>query len=153
MIDFLIDAVAGLLAPELSGKQKAKKRARRFADGEEVVFEACVLGTRPHCSPDIVFLAASRNALHMSPTEVTELRRRTLPTDRIEIRRIREWTRSDSRNIAPYWNVAECHDGVANFVIACAPTYMPYVTAALRPKAPGSDPGPRPGPGPRPRVS
>ncbi|MFB7209430.1 hypothetical protein [Streptomyces sp. NPDC056255] len=137
MIAFLIDVVGGLLLSDFGGRRRARAQARSFAEGGEILFEACILGDRPYCSPVVVFLAASRNTLHVSPTEVKMLARRALPTEHIEIRRIRRRTRSDSRIIAPFWHIAECHDGSAGFVVACAPDHMRYFAGALGPEGPG----------------
>ncbi|MET7365111.1 hypothetical protein ABZS61_04670 [Streptomyces sp. NPDC005566] len=131
MIAFLIDVLGGLLVPGFGGRRRARALARAFADGGEVLFEACILGDRPFCRPAIAFLAASRTALHVAPTEVKMLKRRALPTEHIEIRQIRRRARSDSRIIRPFWSIAECHDGNASFVIACAPEHMRYLAAAL----------------------
>ncbi|MFD7865551.1 hypothetical protein [Streptomyces sp. NPDC059783] len=131
MIEFLIDMVGGLLIPDFGGKRRTRAQARAFTEGGEVLFEACVLGDRPYCSPRIVFLAASRTALHLSPTEVKTLARRALPTEHIEIRQIRRRTRSDPRIIRPFWDIADCHDRGAAFVVACAPEHMRYFTGSL----------------------
>ncbi|MFD0342362.1 hypothetical protein ACFVH0_27430 [Streptomyces sp. NPDC127117] len=141
MIAFLIDVVGSLLISGFGGRRRARAQARSFAEGSEVLFEACILGDRPYCSPVVVFLAASRNALHVSPTEVKTLARRALPTEHIEICRIRKRTRSDSRIIRPFWNIAECHDGSVGFVVACAPEHMRYFTRALGPEWPGLNTG------------
>ncbi|WP_330247932.1 hypothetical protein OHA33_38345 [Streptomyces sp. NBC_00562] len=141
MIAFLIDVVGGLLVPDFGGRRRARAQARAFAEGGEVLFEACILGDRPYCSPAIVFLAASRTALHVSPTEVKTLARRALPTEHIEIRQIRSRTRSDSRIIRPFWNIAECHDGSVGFVVACAPEHMRNFTGSLGTEGPGLNAG------------
>ncbi|MCG7523456.1 hypothetical protein MHW47_03210 [Streptomyces sp. OfavH-34-F] len=136
VIAFLIDVVGALLIPHVGGKRRTRAQARAFAEGGEVLFEACVLGDRPYCRPHIVFLAASRTALHLSPTEVKTLARRSLPTERIEIRQIRRRTRSDPRIIRPFWDVADCHDGSADFVVACAPDHMRYFAGSLQTEDP-----------------
>ena len=132
MIAFLIDVVGGLLVPDyFGGRRRARAQDRTITEGGEVLFEACILGDLPYCRPAIVFLAASRTALHVSPTEEKTLARRALPTEHTEIRQIRRRTRSDSRIIRPFWEIAECHDGSADFVIACAPEHMRFLTMAL----------------------
>ncbi|MDK0518112.1 hypothetical protein [Streptomyces sp. ML-6] len=137
MITFLIDGAGNLLVPDVGGRRRARAQARTFAEGGEVLFEACVLGERPYCSPGVVFLAASRTALHVSPTEVKSLARRALPTEHLAIRQIHRRTRSDPRIIRPFWSVAECHDGHVGFVVACAPEHMRYFTESLGAEGPG----------------
>ncbi|MCX5397715.1 hypothetical protein [Streptomyces sp. NBC_00102] len=135
MIEFLVDlvvqSVLSLLFPRLGAKRRAKARDRAFAKGEEIVFEACVLGDRPYCRPVIVFLAVSSTALHRSPTEVKSVGRQAMPAGDIEIRRIRGRDRSDSRMVRSWWEVAECHDGEAGFLIACAPEDMRRLVVCL----------------------
>lgn len=135
MITFLISFLADLiLAPGLPGRRRRERaRERAFADGGEVTFEAYVLGDRPYCRPVPVFLSASRTALHVSPTEVKELRRRALPVERIVVQRIRGRARTDPRTIPSPWQLAECRDGQADILIACDPVHMRYATEALRP--------------------
>lgn len=137
MIAFLIDVVGAFLVPGSSGRRRARAQARTFTEGGEVLFEACILGNRPYCRPAIVFLSASRTALHVSPTELKTLARSALPAEHIEIRQIRRRNRSDSRIIRPFWHIAECHDGSAGFVIACTPEHMRYLTGALGTEGPG----------------
>ncbi|MFD8825619.1 hypothetical protein ACFV1C_25120 [Streptomyces sp. NPDC059605] len=137
MIEFLIDMVGGPLGPDFAGKRRARAQARAFAEGGEVLFEACVLGDRPYCSPVMVFLAASRTALHVSPTEVKTLARRVLPAEHIEIRQIRRRARSDPRIIRSFWNIAECRYGSFDFVVACAPEHMRYFIGSLGTEGPG----------------
>ncbi|WP_406389614.1 hypothetical protein [Streptomyces sp. NBC_00887] len=132
MIAFLIDVVVGLLVPGFGGRGRARAEARAFAEGGEVLFEACILGDRPFCSPAVIFISASRDSLHVSPTEVKTLARRALPAEHIEVRQIRKRTRSDSRVIRPFWSIAECHDGNLGFVVACAPEHMRWFTGSLR---------------------
>lgn len=101
MITFLISFVADqLLTPGLPGRRRRERAQERvFADGGEVTFEAYLLGDRPYCRPVPVFLSASRTALHVSPTEFKELRRRALPAERIAVQRIRRRARTDPRSI------------------------------------------------------
>ncbi|MFI9492008.1 hypothetical protein ACIG8K_10610 [Streptomyces halstedii] len=141
MITFLICMAVSLLIPDFGRKRRAKAHAHAFAEGGEVVFEACLLGDRPYCRQAIVFLAASRTALCVSPTEVKTLARRCLPAGDIEIRQIRRRTRADSRIIHSFWDVAECHDGKGDFVIACAPDHMRYLSGSLGAGAPEPDAG------------
>ncbi|MET7642303.1 hypothetical protein ABZS83_01345 [Streptomyces sp. NPDC005426] len=96
-----------------------------------MTFEAYLLGDRPYCRPVPVFLSASRTTLHVSPTEVKELRRRALPTEHLVIVRIRRRSRTDPRSIPPSWQLAECRDGQADLLVACAPAHMRYVALAL----------------------
>lgn len=135
MITFLISFLADqLLTPALPGRRRRQRaQERAFADGGEVTFEAYVLGDRPYCRPVPVFLSASRTALHVSPTEVKELRRRALPAERIAVQRIRSRARTDPRTIPSYFQLAECRDGQADILIACDPVHMRYVAEALRP--------------------
>ncbi|WP_371603546.1 hypothetical protein OG345_23450 [Streptomyces sp. NBC_01220] len=129
LISFLIDQ---LLTPGLPGRRRRERsQERAFADGGEVTFQAYVLGDRPYCRPVPVFLSASRTALHVSPTEVKELRRSVLPAERIAVQRIRGRERTDPRTIPSYWQLAECRDGQADILIACDPTHMRYVDEAL----------------------
>ncbi|MEU9201019.1 hypothetical protein [Streptomyces sp. NPDC048332] len=135
MITFLISFVVDqLLTPGLPGQRRRERaQERAFADGGEVTFEAYVLGDRPYCRPVPVFLSASRTALHVSPTEVKELRRSALPAERIAVQRIRNRARTDPRTLHSYWQLAECRDGQADILIACAPEHMRYVAETLRP--------------------
>lgn len=135
MITFLITFVIDqLLTPALPGRRRRERaQERAFADGDEVTFQAYVLGDRPYCRPVPVFLSASRTALHVSPTEVKELRRRALPAERIAVQRIRRRARTDPRTIPSYFQLAECRDGQADILIACDPVHMRYVAEALRP--------------------
>ncbi|WP_236063737.1 hypothetical protein [Streptomyces poriferorum] len=91
MITFLISFVVDqFLTPGLPGRRRRERsQERAFANGGEVTFQAYVLGDRPYCRPVPVFLSASRTALHVSPTEVKELRRSVLPAERIAVQRIR----------------------------------------------------------------
>lgn len=140
MIGFLIDMVGSRLLLGAVGKRRTRAQERAFSEGSEILFEACDLGDRPFCRPVIVFLAGSRTALHVSPTELKTLGRRALPTEHIEIRRVRDRTRSDPRIIRPSWSVAECYDGTAPFTIACAPEHMRHVTGSLRTEGLGPTP-------------
>lgn len=97
-----------------------------------MTFPAYILGDRPYCRSAPVFISASRTALHVSPTEVKELRRSALPSEQIRIQRIRRRARTDPRPVPPYWQLAECRDGQADIVIGCAPAHMRYVAEALR---------------------
>lgn len=143
LIGGLVDLVAGLFVPRFGARRRERARARAFADGGEVVFAACLLGDRWYCRPAVVFLAASRTALHVSPTEVKELRRRALPAAGIEILRIRGRRRSDSRLVPPFWQIAECREGEGAFQIACGPDDMRRLRAALdgAARATGRTPG------------
>ncbi|MDX3077566.1 hypothetical protein ACIP98_35045 [Streptomyces sp. NPDC088354] len=134
--DLILDAVGSLLAPGSGGRRQTRTQERIYAEGGEVLFEACALGDRPYCTAAVVFLAVSRRALHVSPTEVKSLGRRTLPAEHIGIRRIRRRTRSDSRFIRPFWEIAECHEGGVDFLIACAPEHMRLLARTLEREGP-----------------
>lgn len=132
VIAALISFAADQLVPGLPGRRRQERRQERaFADGVEVTFPAYILGDRPYCRPVPVFVSASRTALHVSPTEVRELRRSALPTERIGLQRIRRRARTDPRSIPPYWQLAECLDGQTTILIGCAPPHMRYVARAL----------------------
>lgn len=72
MLDHVIGFVASVLAPDFSGRRE-RRRARAFESGDEVVFEACLLGEQSYCREAIVYMAASHVSLHVSPTEVSGL--------------------------------------------------------------------------------
>lgn len=72
MLDHVIGFVASVLAPDFSGRRE-RRRARAFESGDEVVFEACLLGEQSYCREAIVYTAASHVSLHVSPTEVSGL--------------------------------------------------------------------------------
>lgn len=133
VIAALLSLVADqLLVPGLPGRRRRERaQEQTFAEGGEVTFEAYILGTRPYCRTMPVFLSASRTALHVSPTEVKELRRRALPSEQIRIQRIRRRARTDPRTVPPSWQLADCRDGQADVVIGCAPAHMRYVAEAL----------------------
>ncbi|MFD7065457.1 hypothetical protein [Streptomyces sp. NPDC059906] len=129
----MIDFVVSLLIPDFSGRRE-RRQARVFDSGGEVVFEACLLGDQGYCRATIIFIAASRVSLHVAPTEVKELGRFRLPSERLEFRQARDRRKSDPRIVRPYWTILECRDGENEVLIACAPQNARYVTAALASK-------------------
>ncbi|MFE2288091.1 hypothetical protein ACFXDJ_28480 [Streptomyces sp. NPDC059443] len=134
MLDFLIGLFGGALATSADEQRRSRKRARKFAAGEEVCFEACVLGDRPYCRPEaMVFLWASGGepALHMTPTEVPGLKRSRLPADRLELTGIRRRERTDSPLMRDFWRVAECRDGDTRILIGCDPAAMTLLSSVL----------------------
>ncbi|MFI0242036.1 hypothetical protein [Streptomyces sp. NPDC016845] len=62
-------------------------------------FEACLLGEQGYCREAIIFIAASRVSLRVSPTEVKELHRLCLPVERLTFRQTRDRRRGDFRRV------------------------------------------------------
>ncbi|WUW25498.1 hypothetical protein OG521_33955 [Streptomyces sp. NBC_01463] len=48
MIAFLFDMVGGLLIPDFFGNRRTRAQARAFAEGGEVLFEACIACVPEH---------------------------------------------------------------------------------------------------------
>lgn len=97
-----------------------------------VTFEACALGARPYCRPDVGVLSLSRTELLAASSSGTGSIARQLPMDRIEVVLVRDRLRSDPKSIRPFWRVAECRDEDAVVLLGCAPGEMELLLHALR---------------------
>ncbi|KQV14556.1 MULTISPECIES: hypothetical protein [unclassified Kitasatospora] len=132
MLDVLLEVLAIVLVPGGGGgKRKARKLSRAFEAGETVTFEGCVVGSPPYCRPVPGYLTASRTTLASSPTEAPGLNGRPIPLPQVELVRVRDREGTDPAVVRRWSKVAECRDGEDTVLFACAPEYLPLLTAAL----------------------
>lgn len=132
VLGFLLDLVVGGALGWGDERRKARRKARRFVEGAEVGFVACVLGDRSYCRDGVlVHLWAAGSTLHVTPTEFRDLHRSPLPVGRWELVRVRSKSRTDSGLVQYGWQVAECRDGDAVVLVGCSPDSMRYLTAVL----------------------
>ncbi|MFJ9518645.1 hypothetical protein ACIRPK_10305 [Kitasatospora sp. NPDC101801] len=133
MVDVLLQIlVSSVLTPGFgAAKRKVRKLTKAFEAGEAVTFAGCVFGMRPYCRPVLGFLTASPTTLATSPTEAPGLNSRPIPLSQVEPVRVRDREGTDPVGIPRGWKVTECRDGEDTVLFACAPEYLPLLTAVL----------------------
>ncbi|MER7757777.1 hypothetical protein [Kitasatospora sp. NPDC097643] len=131
MLADILDLVVTTLGPSPRG-ERTPTHEELFKEGRVLVFEGCVLGSRPYCRPDAAFLRLSLGALAVSPVREADARARYLPVGELELVEVRKWRKGDPAAVKKHWDVVECRDGEETVLIGFELFYTDYVRQALR---------------------